>query len=202
MSTPPWLTFIGIDPSLRATGLVTWRSGRWFTTTIVTGPSTPRPARHHAIAMRILAMASPGGYRRGEAATLAIMEARITPADVGAVQTAMDLAELRGVINHALHVQGVPVVEVHPSTLKVYATGTGRASKQDMLLAARGRLGEHLHVANDDEADAAWLTAMAVHRYVRPLCALPARNVAAMDRIKWPPLTPETGTTVLRIGAK
>jgi len=175
-------TILAIDPSLASTGLVAWRDGRFHVTTITTKPGDPREHRHHTIAMRILTMRDPAGP------TLAVMEARITPPPE-AVETAMDLAELRGVINHGLHSTGIPRVDVHPGTLKVYATGRGRASKQDMLVAARGRLGNHLHAATDDEADAAWLLAIAMEHYGQPLCSLPRKNRTAVAKPKWPPFT-------------
>lgn len=169
-------TIIGLDLSLASTGMVTWRDGRFFVTTIVTRSGDEPEHRHHNIINRVLSMV--------DGPTLVVMEGRITPGE-DAIQTAMDLAELRGVVHYGLHVRKVPRVDVHPSTLKVYATGNGRASKQDMVLAARGRLGKHLHVTNDDEADAAWLTAVALAHYGRPLCALPAKNLKAVARPKW-----------------
>jgi Holliday junction resolvasome RuvABC endonuclease subunit len=175
-------TVIGVDPSLSSTGLVTWRDGRIFVATVVTAPGLPAPMRHDMIVMRILGMVDPAGPSH----TLVVIEGRITPAD-DAVQTAMDLAELRGVINYGLHVRNVNRVDVHPATLKVFATGNGHASKANMTLAARGRLGEHLHCANDDESDAAWLMSMAMHQYGRPLCRLPQKHLAALTRPKWPP---------------
>lgn len=174
-------TVIGVDPSIASTGLVTWRDGRFYVATVATLPSTPMAARHHAIVMRILGMVDPAG----PGVTLVVMEGRITP-PADAVQTAMDLAELRGVINYGLHVKHIPKVDVHPGTLKVYATGSGRASKADMEVAARGRLGDHLHVANDDEADAAWLVAIALHHYGRPLWQPPLKNREAVERTEWP----------------
>lgn len=171
-------TIIGVDLSLASTGLVTWRDGRFFVTTVATKPGDEPEHRHHNIVHRILSMV--------DGPTLVAMEGRITPAEE-AIQTAMDLAELRGVVHYGLHVRKVPRVDVHPATLKLYATGNGHASKQDMVLAARGRLGNHLYVTNDDEADAAWLAAMALDHYGRPLCRMPAKNLKAVARPKWLP---------------
>lgn len=179
-------TVIGVDPSLASTGLVTWRDGRFYTSTVVTSPRDKTEQRHHTIVMRILGMRDPTPGR-----TLVVMEGRITPGE-DAVQTAMDLAELRGVLNHGIHVAALPKVDVHPSTLKVYATGNGHASKADMEVAARGRLGRHLHCANDDESDAAWLVAIAIHHYDRPLCPLPRKHLVAVERPTWPPFTLES----------
>jgi len=176
-------TIIGVDPSITSTGLVTWRNGRIFVATVATHPAAVMAQRHHDIAMRILTMAE-----RNRANTLVVMEGRIKPGD-DAVNTALDLAELRGVINHALHVQGIARVDVHPMTLKVFATGNGRALKSDMTVAARNRLGQHLHVTNDDEADAAFLLAMALHHYRLPLCTTTDKQAMAAERAPWPPFT-------------
>lgn len=174
-------TVIGVDPSLSSTGVVTWRDGRFYSATVATSPRDKREHRHHVITMRILGMVDPAGPGH----TLVVMEGRITPPD-DAVQTAMDLAELRGVINHGLHVTGVTKVDVHPGTLKVYATGHGGSSKAAMETAARGQLGQHLFCANNDEADAAWLVAMAMHHYGRPLWSPPDKNRKAVERTEWP----------------
>ena len=182
-------TIIAIDPSLTGTGLVTWRDGRIFVSTVATS-STDRPEdRHHTIVMRILRMVDPAGPTR----TLAVMEGRITPSE-DAVQTAMDLAELRGVINHGLRVQRVARVDVHPGTLKVYATGNGRSNKAAMQTAARGRLGEHAYVGNDNESDALWLLAIALHHYGQPLWSPPIKNLEAVEKSAWPPFTLEDRT--------
>jgi Holliday junction resolvasome RuvABC endonuclease subunit len=181
-------TVIGCDPSLSGTGLVTWRDGRFFVSTVATPATMKREARHNHIAMSVLAMRDPTGP------TLIVMEGRITPG-ADAIQTAMDLAELRGAINVAVHIVGgrqeICKVDVNPMTLKVYGTGNGRANKAAMQTAAIGRLGRHFRVSNADEADAAWLLALAMDHYGRPLCAMPAKNRTAVERPQWPQFTLE-----------
>lgn len=167
-------TVLAVDPSLTSTGVVKWQDGRFTVRTIRTMPGDERSARHHRIVMELLAMRDPKPGR-----TLCSIEGRITPPD-GAVQTAMDLAELRGAICLGLFTQGIPRAEVHPSTLKVYATGRGNASKADMLVAARGRLSTHFVATNDDEADAGWICALTLHHYGMPLWRVPATNLRAL----------------------
>jgi crossover junction endodeoxyribonuclease RuvC len=178
-------TIVAVDPSLSSTGLVAWRDGRFYVSTVATSARTRIEERHHHIVMRILGMRDPDPTK-----TLVVMEGRITPGE-DAVQTAMDLAELRGVINHGIYSARLAKVDVHPSTLKVYATGNGRANKAAMKAAALGRLGTHTHVANDDEADALWLAAIALDHYGRPLCGMPAKHRAAVGKPPWPPFTLE-----------
>lgn len=182
-------TVVGVDPSLASTGLVVWRDGRFYVSTVATSPTDPPAHRHHVTAMRMLGVADPD---RRPGSTLYVMEARINPGDgTGKGTTALDLAEQRGVLNHAIHTTGQPKVDVHPGTLKVYATGRGNASKHDMYLAARGRLGHHLYASNADEADAAWLVAITMDHYGRPLCRMPTKHRAAVRRPAWPPFTLE-----------
>jgi hypothetical protein len=190
-------TIVGVDLSLSATGLVTWRDGQFFVTTVVTPAGMDPPERHHLIVTRILAMACgptlfvvEGRIDIAAKAELVDGEAKITGGLRG--NTTLDLAELRGVVNYGICQYRRPRVDVHPSTLKVYATGNHRASKTSMVLAARGWLGEHLPVTNDDEADAAWLVAMALERYAdEPLCQLPKKNRAAVAKPAWPEFTLE-----------
>lgn len=173
-------TIVGIDPSLASTGLAVWRDGRFYVSTLATRPGQDPAARHHYTVSRCLSVADP---QPGH--TLYVVEERITPGP-DAVQTAMDLAELRGVINYGIHAKGHRRVDVHPGTLKVYATGNGRANKAAMLVAARGRLGTHAYTNNDDEADALWLVAIALHHYGLPLWSPPKKNLTAVGKPAWP----------------
>lgn len=176
-------TVLAIDPSLAATGLAWWRDGHSRVTTIHTSARDRAEDRWDRIVVGILRRRDPALGR-----TVAVIEGRITPGE-DAVQTAMDLAELRGVIRYGLRRLDIPCAEVHPSSLKVYATGNGRASKQSMVDAARGRLGHHFHCADDNQADAGFLLAAALHHYGHPLWAPPAKNRQALDRITWPTFT-------------
>jgi Holliday junction resolvasome RuvABC endonuclease subunit len=61
---------------------------------------------------------------------------------------------LHGVIRDRLQLAGVPYMKLHQSTVKIFATGSGSADKDEMALAARRRLGRMY--ATDDECDADW----------------------------------------------
>ena len=179
-------TIIGVDPSLTGTGLARWQDGHVVVATVATKAGELPAARHHAIVMRLLGMRGTNTIRP---ATLVVIEAPIMPRgeDVGNRHVPLDLFALRAVIYHGLYTYAIPWVEVHPATLKLYATGNGHASKADMLVAARGRLDRHLFAADHNQADAAWLMAMGVAAYTEPLCPLPNANRKAMARPKWPP---------------
>lgn len=181
-------TIIGVDPSLTATGLVRWCDGHIITTTVVTTPADPTAARHHTIVMRLLAMRETDGVTPMARNTLVVIEAPIHPSGDKVVNRTvpLDLFALRAVIYHGLYSTGIPWVEVHPATLKLYATGNGRASKPDMLVAARGRLGTRFFAEDHNQADAGWLMAMGVAAYGEPLCPLPPANRKALTRPSWP----------------
>ena len=64
---------------------------------------------------------------------------------------------------HAAATAGCECVSVHTATLKKRTTGNGRASKDDMIAAARDRW-KH-EPADDNEADALCLLAYALEQY-------------------------------------
>lgn len=72
------------------------------------------------------------------------------------------LAELHGVIKNRLHRANFLFMVVPPPTLKVYAVGDGRGSKEDMLAGARKVWKD---CDNDDEADAFHLATYARQKY-------------------------------------
>jgi crossover junction endodeoxyribonuclease RuvC len=96
----------------------------------------------------------------------------------------ISLGELGGVVRLALSDRGLPVVEIPPSCVKLFATGKGNAPKDEVLAAAIRKLGytEHDH----NVADALWLLDMANAAYddTRPLANEAQRR--AMAKIVWP----------------
>lgn len=71
--------------------------------------------------------------------------------------------ELRGIIKLAAAEAGVKTVGYHPTTIKKFATGDGRAGKPQMIRAAETLLG--LDTDDDNIADAAFILAMAQQGY-------------------------------------
>jgi Holliday junction resolvasome RuvABC endonuclease subunit len=92
------------------------------------------------------------------------------------------LGELGGVIRFALWSEGVPYVEVPPSTLKMYASGKGNAGKVEVLVAARDRLG--YTGTNDNEADALWLWALGMELIGHPVVTLPKTHTRALGKLE------------------
>lgn len=95
--------------------------------------------------------------------------------------------ELGGVVRLALWEDGYRVVDVPPATLKVFATGRGNASKDEVLAEAIRRL--QYQGANNDEADALWLRALTLAAYGVPVVDVPKTHLRALEKIEWPQLT-------------
>lgn len=80
--------------------------------------------------------------------------------------------------------RGLRIAVVEPTVLKKYATGNGRASKDEVYAAAIRRY-PAADVNNRDEADALVLAAIAARLYGDPVeKSLPAANIAALDKVK------------------
>lgn len=93
-----------------------------------------------------------------------------------------EIGELGGVVRMLLWDHCVPFLEVSPSTLKLYATGSGKAGKTEVVQAAEKRLGYDGH--DDDEADALWLRAVGADLLGVPLCYLPETHRRALDALR------------------
>lgn len=96
------------------------------------------------------------------------------------------LGELGGVVRLALFEAGIPYVNIKGSSLKKYASGRGNAPKDVVLVAAAKRLPDF--DGGNDEADAAWLRAMALDHYGEPVVDMPALNRSALAAVPWPEL--------------
>lgn len=97
------------------------------------------------------------------------------------------LAEVGGVVRLAIFDFGIPFVEVPPQTLKKYATGSGKAHKDEVIAAAVKRSG--VDIKKNDEADAWWLYQMGAAHYGLPdAVEMPQVNRVALKTPKWPVL--------------
>jgi crossover junction endodeoxyribonuclease RuvC len=116
---------------------------------------------------------------------------------VGHNNNSLQLAELHGCIKRELYRHDVVYVIVAPSTLKVFATGDGRADKAAVLHAMRARYGDAIggpsHIQTHDDADALAALAMGCHAYGQPLAPAPAEAVRALKAVKWPTLAALAG---------
>lgn len=124
-----------------------------------------------------------GAFNACAGADLVMIEGPSYASDSGA---AHDRAGLWWMVVGRLTGQGYTVVEVPPSTVKVYATGNGGAPK-DQVLAAVIRRYPAVEVSGNDEADALVLAAMGARHLGQPIEPdLPQTHLRAMKAVKWP----------------
>jgi crossover junction endodeoxyribonuclease RuvC len=102
---------------------------------------------------------------------------------------AHQIGELGGIIRFTLWEAGKLYVEIAPSSMKKFATGTGNASKDEVLVAAVKKLG--YQGFSKDQADALWLST-----WPSPTTAgapmppdSPRSKLEALEKIHWPALT-------------
>jgi crossover junction endodeoxyribonuclease RuvC len=116
--------------------------------------------------------------------------ARTGPAEVAVEQvfagvsprSALVLGQARGVALAASARAGLPVFEYQPAEVKLAFTGSGRASKEQMIRTARSLLGVEAELA--DEADAIGLAVCHLARRAVRLAVVPGRAADALSRLR------------------
>lgn len=171
---------VGIDPSLRATGIAhVYPDGGIITDTIAsTGKAgatiTERSARLIRLTTKILAHV-------GDAKLVVIEGPAYTRNNPGT----FDRAGLWWHLVDALLARGYPLAVCPPSARAKLATGRGNAGKDEVMLATARRY-PTAEVTNNDEADALILAAAGTHWLGHPLADLPKTNLTALNGIAWP----------------
>ena len=89
------------------------------------------------------------------------------------------------IATHTLWRMGKPIAVVSPPDLKIYITGKGIASKEDVRVHVDRRLRSVL-VRDNNEADALVLAAMGYDWSGYPLIALPQTHRRALAKVAWP----------------
>jgi Holliday junction resolvasome RuvABC endonuclease subunit len=179
---------LGLDISIGGTGVAVIEAGFLTTirTTRVKAPSLPAAAplsERLERQRRILAQVAEfvDGDDFGPLHMVAI-ESRPYGAD--GQQGMTDLAGVWWRLAAYYGAQSCPLVEVNPGTLKVYATGNGRASKGDMIAAVPAFVTGRPHDTTHDEADAVHLAAMAARALGYPVDN--TRSTKQLDAMKVP----------------
>lgn len=184
------LRIVALDPSLTATGVADESGARTLKVPLPTkATDLQRVQRLHKLTCAIDVATKTAdvvvieGYGYGSVRTRD---------DGGRPQNtshAHSLGELGGVIKCCLYQRDVDFVIVPPTVMKVFATGRGNASKEDVLIAAVKR---SVNVRNNNEADAWWLRQMACVYYGHSdRIVVPTRNEKALLSVKWPQLEQE-----------
>lgn len=92
--------------------------------------------------------------------------------------------ELGGILRVVLWEYGKPYVELPPSSLKQYATGSGNGDKHAVISSLSART--QIVFTNSDEADA-WCAAALVNDYLgQPWLKIPATHHKAFNGVSWP----------------
>jgi crossover junction endodeoxyribonuclease RuvC len=169
-----------LDLSLTGTGICRVNGGDMLTVETVSCPRLTGNARLQFVLDRCIRAAVPG-------ADLVVIE---SPAygKQGGQQGHHERAGLWWLVVHTLWREDIPYVTITPGGLKKYATGSGAASKDAVLIATVKRYGHLVDVADNNQADAVILAAMAQHHYGAPLTKVPALNAKALEAVTWPEL--------------
>ncbi len=166
------MLILALDPSLNSTG---WALSGGALGTIQSGERGM--VRLHRILQEVeaLVIGEPG-------VDLVVMEGYSYASRGSAI---VSIGELGGVLRYHLWRWGMPTVEISPAARAKYATGKGNARKEQVLVEAVKRLGYTGH--STDEADAAWLLAMALDHYGLPgAVVMPAAHREALRKVAWP----------------
>ena len=171
---------VGLDLSLTATGTALIRPG--MTTAVQTLKSkgakdatlSERADRLRKLAREILLPAA--------TANVVVIE---QPAYSQTGGSHHDRSGLWWLVVDALIFDDLRLVEVTPQAVKIYATGKGNASKDEVLAAVVRRYPD-IEVRNNNEADALVLAAIGARLSGQPLEeSLPQLHLRALDKIRW-----------------
>lgn len=170
------MTFFGVDFSLTGTGVASFDGETWDAATIkTTAPDKTAGAfidRVDKIAASIVSWCDP---RDGD--TLC-MEGPALHAK------SSQLDRMFGgwwLVYKALREHGVEPWVIPPTVVKQLATGTGNAGKDEVLIATVRRL--DVEIANNNEADAAWLAVAADHITGGGHFPLPIAHLSGLTRL-------------------
>ncbi len=178
-------TVVGLDLSLTRTGIAVYRDGQMRTANTQSEPVGGKSweARNRRIVGLTLSIMQ---WLRANAGTidLAVIEGPI----LHGPQTGsfFDRAQLWGFVYSQLRSTAwrVPVAVVNVQTLKSWATGKAdTADKKAMVAAAQQHWGR---IANDDEADAAWLAAMGAAQLGLEPVPMAEWRVNGLTKVEWP----------------
>lgn len=96
------------------------------------------------------------------------------------------LGMVHGAVRLQLMRKDIRYVVVPSKSMKKYATSHGNAKKEVVIAHWNKRSGQM--VTDNNQADAAWLMAMAKDYYREPLFAVPAAQRDALQAVPWPEL--------------
>jgi Holliday junction resolvasome RuvABC endonuclease subunit len=176
---------LGIDPSLRCTGVATvGEAGMVFPSRV------PTMSMETLTGQRDLVRYIVGSVLAFAPATnlLTVIERPYVPQGQGGAGSLIERAWLFGMLVDQLMLRG-PVVDVRPSLRAKYAAHNGNADKAAVKAAIRDAY-PNVRVRDDNEADAIALAAMGARFLGMPIDGTPSKaQEQAMTAVHWP--TPE-----------
>ena len=159
----------GLDLSMSATGVATSADSRVAADTYLITPKQSRDLRLPEIASSVVKLVTDSDLVLIEGYLNRSLSAGITGMVHGAVRAALIEA-------------GLKYGTLPPSSLKMFATGRGGASKTDMAVAAYKRGG--VEFTNDNECDAWWLWVAANEHLGQPVIDMPKDHCKALQKIQ------------------
>lgn len=174
--------FAGIDPSLTGTGVVTFDTGTGIKkiASFSSSPSGDSVIGKHSrltdMSNRIVGSVVEGGFP--------VLVAIEGPAFSSNTGKAWDRAGLWWYVVDRLIHHKIPVLEVPPTVRAKYGSGSGRAGKDEVLLAT-SRTYPDFDIKNNNDADALLLCAFAARLAGHPFDgSLPKLRLAALDKFE------------------
>lgn len=171
-------TVVGLDLSLTGTGLARYRGGA-FDAVLHLNTKPPKSEGHERL-----------DYILGEVrwitdrADLVVIEGLSFQFDAERAN-----AGLAWLVRHQLWEDGVPYALMPPANRSQYATGSGKATKTEVIEAVNSDLFPGAQTKNNDEADAIVLAAAGLRQYGQPVDNVPEENWIALKKGKWPDIT-------------
>lgn len=182
-ATNRWPTVLGIDPSLTATG-ISDGCATWLVKSKGTGDATLSDRSWRLAELRA---AITNHIETRPHVDLVVIEQPAFSRQNGHMH---DRSGLWWLVVDWTVFHGIPVVEVSPTALKKYATGSGAAKKSAVIDATARRFPEvDTGGGDDNRCDALWLSAMGIDH----LCGdsvVPAAQRAVLDKVAWPKAVP------------
>lgn len=155
--------FLGVDQSIRSSGLA-----------VIEATGTYEPKHLGTIEPKKLKDAPRLKFIRDAlqevVRTFPIKQAALEGYSIASVNRSFDLGEVGGLVRLCLLDNGIPFIVVPPTSLKLFVTGNGQASKEQMQRAVLAKWNQN--ITQDDACDAyglahaarVFLTGKASHR--------------------------------------
>lgn len=181
MCPPGSRNYVGVDPSLRSTGIasICIENTRTIRQTILIQPPTKMKGVERLVYIRNTAQTFLETLSGNERRSV------IEGPSLYSVNRADDLGSVRGILKIVLADWGTHLPEeIPPTSLKKFATGSGNAIKNQIINAAKKEWG----ILTEDEADAAWLAefALVLHAPTKPLTKSQLEAIHGIRRMKYP----------------